>query len=419
MAGWGLDFGTTNSALARSDGGPARLATYGGQPTFRSILFFDPEERDGTGYPIPFTGPEALEHYLDVGSEGRLMQSIKSHLASRSLVGTSVFGRRVTIEDLVAKIVRDLVAAAAGDLGSIDGPVVVGRPVRYVGSKSEADDAWAEGRTRKALALAGLTDVRFVPEPVAAAWHYEQRLDSDETLLIADFGGGTTDYCLMNAGPSHRGRGTARILGTGGVGLAGDRFDGRILERRVAPLMGQGSLYRTPFGRDLEVPVRYFRQLVRWHRLSMLATPKNLRDLDGYLRASHEPEKLERFIHLVRDNLGFALAQAVEGTKVALSSELTTALRYEDDPVDLNEIIARTEFEAWIADDLAELDVALGATLANAGVDSVDRVFLTGGTAFVPAVRALFERRFGAERVTAGDHLTSVASGLALIAAQG
>jgi len=425
MNGIGLDFGTTNSALARAAGdGRAVLAqhtTGAGRRTsvFRSILFFDPNGQE-PGLPAPHTcGPDAIAHYLDCDGEGRLMQSMKSHLASRSLDATGVYGKRYRLEELIGGIVRDLRRSAEADLGPLRGPVVAGRPVRFAGAKDDDDDAFAEGRLREALAIGGFEDVRFELEPVAAAWHYEASLDHDEVVLIGDFGGGTSDFCLLEVGPSHKGSGgSERVLGTAGLGLAGDAFDQQILHRVVSPELGRGSDYRSLFGQELPLPAWVFRYLERWHRLSELASPRNLRMLRSYERTALEPERLAALIHLVECNLGYALYRRVEAAKVDLSAEERTTLAFSHGPIGLAAEVDRERFEGWIEPTIDRVRTCVNGLLADCGADiaSIDRVFLTGGSAQVPAVRRFFEQRFGADRVRSGDHLTSVASGLALLA---
>lgn len=424
MACYGLDFGTTNSAFCRSDGGHTRLARFasldGPTPVFRSVLFFDPEERDASGQVRGHTGPGALQAYEEKNGEGRLIQSIKSHLASRSLSGTSIYGRSVSVEELVAKIVRDLRRQAEADLGPIDGPVVVGRPVRYVGVDSELDDSFPVQRMRRALSLAGVDDVSFEYEPVAAAFHHERDLDHDELILVGDFGGGTTDFCLMTVGPSYRGQALRRerVLGAAGVGVAGDVFDGKLIRRLVAPALGRGSTFRTAFGKDLVVPDWWFVHLERWHRLSMLGAPKNVRAMEEVLRLAAEPERVAGLVHIVRDNLGFSLARSVEGTKISLSGADSATLLFDDGPIHVEEALSRPAFEGWIAADIRRIEGCLDGLLAKVGAaaDDVDVVFLTGGSGQVPSVRQLFVDRFGASKLRSGDHLTSVASGLALVA---
>src|ERR671925_1454720 len=208
----GLDFGTTNSAAAvATPDGSTVLATFAGDgyrtTTFRSVLYFDPEHRTPDRKPQAMAGPTAITSYLHADTRGRLMQSMKSHLSSRLFRETHVFGERYTLEDLIAVILRELRAAAEAQFGTLGTSVVVGRPVHFSGSGSEEDDAFALSRLRTALEQVGFEEIVFEFEPVAAAYEFESQLDHDELILIADFGGGTSDFSLMQVGPSVRRRG--------------------------------------------------------------------------------------------------------------------------------------------------------------------------------------------------------------------
>lgn len=429
MSAIGVDFGTTNSAIAwvppGGGGGRAEVATFtlNREPvrTFRSILYFEEECEWVRGRPEAWVGPAAIEHYLATDGEGRLMQSMKTFLASELVKGTNVFGYDYALERLIARILEGLWKGAHGQIGKrLDErpPLVIGRPVRFANAEDEADDRRAEGRLREAFAAAGFKDVELVMEPVAAALHYEASLERDETVLVADFGGGTSDFCLLRVGPSHRRnvRAPERILGTRGLGVAGDALDARIVQRLVAPALGAGSRYRTDTGAVLEIPRGVFGKLERWNELSFLKTRKNMEMLLGYARAALEPKKIRSLIHLVESNLGYRLFRAVEAAKVALSSAASTELRFVDEGLELAVPFTRAELESWIAPELAALGACVDALLAESGVapDAVDTVFLTGGTGQVPAVRRLFADRFGEARLRTGEFLTSIASGLAL-----
>lgn len=406
----GLDFGTTNSAVALpSASGEVTLAPLDGGGTYRSVLYFDPEERGPDRRPLAFGGREAIDRFHE-GDGGRLLQSLKSHLASRVFSATSIFGVRYTLEDLVARLVRLLLAKA--EVSRVR--AVVGRPVHFVSDEADDEgDARAEARLRQALLAAGLDEVVFELEPVAAAWRYERRLDHDELVLIADFGGGTTDLCLVQVGPGQRGRGRERVVGTDGVGLAGDAFDQRLLERVVAPHLGLGTRYRV-FDGMTDVPLWLYQHLSRWHLLSFLKTQKTERLLAEIHAGADAPEAIARFQLLVEEDLGLGLHRAVEDTKVALSSADHARLSFPD--LDLDVSVARADFEAWIAPDVARMGEAVDRLLARTGAspDDVDRVFLTGGTSLVPLVRHEFGRRFGEQKLVGGEELTTVASGLAL-----
>lgn len=413
----GLDFGTTNSALAvHTPDGHVALARFahGGRlkPTFRSLLFFDPERLDALKRPTPLAGPAAIARYLELESTGRLIQSLKAYLASRSFTRTRIDAHVMTLEELIAIVVRELIGGAEHHFGPLPRRAVVGRPVHF--GRPEDDD-FAESRLRQALERAGVEVLRFVLEPVAAAAHYASRLDREETVLIADFGGGTSDFSLLRMGPQQQ-----EVLGTEGVALAGDAFDARIVERVVSPALGKGSAYRSVFGKVQTVPNKLYAHLRRWHHLSFLKSQATFELLERLIATSLEPEKLEAFRHVIEADLGFRLHQAVERAKMALGEEQTTTLIFEAGPVSIRKLITRREMERWIAPELEAIEGALERLLAATGVEAsaVEHVFMTGGSSLVPAVRAIFARRFGEGRLTGGEQLTSVVSGLARIGAR-
>jgi len=244
----GFDFGTTNSSIALADAnGGVHVASFPQQgaqtESFRSLLYLE-RLREGRRTTIKsWSGPEGIEHYLHAEEKGRLIQSLKSFLASRSLQTTEIFGRRFALEDLVANILRDIRVRAEEQFGCPVREAVVGRPVRFVGAEFAADDEYAVQRLTRALNAAGFERVEFEFEPVAAAYYYESTLDHDELILIGDFGGGTSDFSLLHVGPSVRRRdGSRTVLGNQGLALAGDAFDGRIIRHLVSPALGSGRL---------------------------------------------------------------------------------------------------------------------------------------------------------------------------------
>lgn len=417
----GLDFGTTNSAVGiAAPDGQVTLARFphggGASDTFRSILYFHPDLRDRNNRLSPLAGARAIDRYLEAADEGRLMQSLKSYLADRTFERTTVFNRPHSLVDLLALLLRDLRARAEEQLGPLGRRIVVGRPVHFSNAAGPDDDAFAMGRLRAAVEAAGFDDVVFEHEPVAAAYYYETRLDHDELCLIADFGGGTSDFSVIQVGPSHRAQGASRILANDGVGIAGDVLDSRVLYQIVAPALGLGSTYTSMFGQTLTVPVWIYDRLRRWHHLSFLKSTKNVELLQEIADRSAEPEKIRALWHIIDDDLGYHLYRAVERAKVDLSAREATRFRFEDGPLVIEAPVTRAEFEAWIAADTAALAACVDRVLEAAGVTraDVDRVFMTGGTSFVPAVRRIFDERFGAAKIEAGGEMISVATGLAL-----
>ena len=412
----GVDFGTTNSSLALSDSaGQVRLAQYshatGTVDAYRSLLYFEQESESRRTTTRLFTGPRGIERYLGAETKGRLMQSLKSFLTSRSLVATDVFGKRRTLEELIAGLLKDLRVEAEAHFGHPIRHAVAGRPVRFAGSTSDADDDYAVGRLRKAFELAGFEHVEFELEPLGAAYYYRSTVERDELILIGDFGGGTSDFSVLRLGP-HR---QAELLGNAGVGLAGDAFDAKIIRHLVSPALGAGSMLRSTH-KLLPVPTWVHSKLERWHHLSLLRGKETIDMLLSVHAQAVEPGKIDALLYLVREDLGYRLHQSVQKVKSELSSSPRAEFRFSDGPIDLQATVARRDFETWIEEELAQIEACVDRLLASAGLPSteVDRVFLTGGTSFVPAVQRIFASRFGAEKLRAGHEFTSVACGLAL-----
>jgi len=418
----GLDFGTTNSSIARiAENGDVELArfSFNGAITesFRSLLYLERVQTEGRSTIKSWAGPVGIERYLEADDKGRLIQSLKSFLSSRSLQTTEIFGRRFQLEELVANVIRDIRVAAEKQFGSAIRRAVVGRPVRFVGAENDADDEFALSRLRVALQKAGFEEVEFEFEPVAAAYYYESTLDHDEQILIGDFGGGTSDFSLLKVGPLARKtrHGNRSVLGNEGLPLAGDAFDAKIIRHLVSPALGAGSLLNS-HGKLLPVPNWVYFKLERWHHLSFLRSRETLNMLQSVMTQAQESDKLKALLYLINHDLGFYLHRAVQKTKVALSQSESTSFQFEDGDVELNAQVKRAEFELWIAEELAGVERKVDALLKKTGVDAkdIDRVFLTGGSSFVPAVRRIFESRFGAEKIRTGDEFTSVARGLAM-----
>jgi hypothetical chaperone protein len=419
----GIDFGTTNSTVARALGkSQVELVAFptltGETFSFRSVLYLQQIKQAARTRTQTWTGPAAIEHYLAAENKGRLIQSLKSYLSDRSLTGTAVFGRHCTLEDLISRILADLRRHAERQFHTGISYAMAGRPVRFVGAETAEDEAFALGRLREAFAAAGFERIDFEMEPVAAAYAYEATLDHDELILIGDFGGGTSDFSLLHVGPGvrKRGRTPQDLLGNSGVGLAGDSFYARIVRKLVSPALGSDSLARSLNKLLPAVPAWIYANLERWHYLSFLRTSNVVEILKSARLRALEPEKIEALITLIDEDLGYHLHQAVQQLKFELSRSQSAEFHFRDGSMDLNIAVTRDSFEAWIADDLRTIEQCVDSLLETSGVSrrQVDRVFLTGGTSLVPAVRRIFEQRFGEQRIRTGNEFISVARGLAL-----
>lgn len=408
----GIDFGTTNSAVAIADAaGQVKLAQLpvpgGDAATWRSVLYFEP------GGALS-AGPAAIARYLETEGDGRLVQSIKSHLASDSFSATTIFGRRWSLEDMIAAFLRKIRESCGVELGR---RAVVGRPVRYWGAKDSDDDARAVSRMRGALDKAGFDDVIFEYEPNGAAARYATKLDHEELIVVADYGGGTTDFSVVRVGPKISG--AEAILATGGIAVSGDAFDARIIDAVVAPALGRGTSYRGEMGAEAPVPAWLYGHLRRWHYLSFLKSAETQRLLARVVQGALAPKLIDRLVTVIEEDLGLALHKGVEGCKVRLSHSDLDRVKV-DGGLDLDVPVARAAFEGWLQEDLDGIDNTLSKVLSDAGVEpsAVDRVFATGGSSLVPVVRQRLANRFGVEKVVGGDELTSVAWGLAVRARQ-
>lgn len=417
----GIDFGTSNTvvALASGDGRVATLRfDHAGTPlnVYASALCFWPDHRGAGLPPRAEGGPWAIEHFLDSSDPLRFIQSFKTFAASESFQSTTIFQQRFQFEDLLAAFLRTLTRHAGSDLDLGGARIVIGRPVRFSGATP--DDALAMQRYREAFGRLGVNDPRYVYEPVGAAFSFARTLERDATVLVADFGGGTSDFSVMRF-VRDGGALRAEPLGHAGIGVAGDAFDARIVEHVVAPRLGKGGSYRAFGNAVLPLPAHFFVTLSRWNELALMKGSGDLRELRELARTALDPAPLRDFVRLVEDDLGFPLYRAVSAAKVALSTRDEVEFRFSGSGIDIRAPIARAAFESWIAADLARIAATVDQVLeiARIGPDAIEKVFLTGGTSFVAAVQRLFAERFGHEKLTSADQFESIAQGLALIGA--
>jgi hypothetical chaperone protein len=416
----GLDFGTTNTVLSWAH--PHRPA----EPvvfhfltfllfSFRSALCFWDEGDETHPKVMREAGPWAIQRFIEASGECRFIQSLKAFAASRLFEQTYVYGRAYRFEDLFTTFFEALRKHATPQLDHLPRDVLVGRPVEYAGSRP--DPGLAMQRYQAALAPFGFERIRQVYEPVAAAFFYAQTLEASATVLVADFGGGTTDFSVIAFEKREGAQGLrASALGHSGVGVAGDRFDYRIIDQVVLPQLGKGTTYRS-MGKTLELPRSCFAAFANWHELSIMKTSRDFRDLKELLKFSDDPEPVGRFVRLVESDQGYSLYKAVTDAKEALSRDEVTRFSFRTASFAIESDITRALFEQWIAPELEAIEGALDDVLAKASISDreVDHVFLTGGSSFVPAVRRIFEKRFGAGRVDAGNEFVSIANGLATI----
>ena len=359
-------------------------------------------------------GQWAIDEFEENAPDCRFIKSIKTFAANPHFTNTQIYTGRYEFSDLMYAFLNSMRQHGQNQAAWDRSSIVIGRPIRFAGAAP--DENLAMERYRRALGKLGFERVNFVYEPLAAAYFFVRQLKGRATIFVGDLGGGTSDFSILKV-ESRDGVITPRPLASRGIGLAGDQFDSRIIDRVVAPALGKGTMYRG-LGKELDIPASYFNKLSHWNEFSMLRGSKFYRELLSLLKRAVEPDRIQRFIHFIDAEMMHELSVMVARTKRQLSSNGSARfeLMFEGEAIQAD--VTRSAFEGWIDNDLKKFDDLITATLQDAGVEAndIDTVFLTGGTSFVPAVQQLFRHRFGGAAIESRDQLISVANGLALIA---
>lgn len=404
----GIDFGTSNSTVALADATGARLITLeDGSPTLPSAVFW-PDDRG----PLQF-GRAAMATYLE-GEDGRLMRGLKSTLGSNLLEDKTLLGgRMVSFRTVIEAYFAFLKQRLEQEYGPLDA-VVLGRPVHFV----DGDDA-ADARAENALAdiarSLGFKHIAFQFEPIAAALHYEQSISREEIVMIVDIGGGTSDFSILRVSPT-RARAldrTADILATGGARIGGTDFDRNLSLAEVMPTLGYKA--HTHGGTGI-MPNHYFLDLATWHKINTLYVPRTLTDIKAMRHEIDQPELMDRLARVITEKSGHALAMRVEEGKIALTQEMTARLKLSDLTGGPNPLASRDKFDQVASPALGRIGAVMLDTLARAGLapQDIGTVFLTGGSAQMPNLRALIAGLMPGIPLSSGDMLGSVGTGLAL-----
>jgi hypothetical chaperone protein len=413
MIACGLDFGTSNSAIGVARDNAAALAPLeAGNTLMPSAVFFDYETKGRVLF-----GTDAIAAYVGQ-TEGRLMRALKSILGS-SLIDekTSLGNRMVPLAEVVGIFVRHLKCKAEEFAGQEITSVVHGRPVRFVDDDDKAD-ARAQEVLEAIARQAGFRDISFVYEPIAAAYHYERTVETEELVLIADIGGGTSDFSIVRIGPQRRERADrdGDVLANAGVRVGGTDFDSALNVATVMPLLGLGTHL---VEKNLPMPNALYHELATWATINFAYSHKKERELAELLSDAREPEKVGRLLKVVRQRLGHRLAFVVEDAKIALSGNDRAALSLAFVDNGLAAMVERVGLERAIEAKIARLHKTAGDCIAAAGLSAaaVDTIFLTGGSSRVPAVRTAIARAAPSARLAAGSDFLSVALGLTQMAA--
>jgi hypothetical chaperone protein len=408
----GVDFGTSNSTVGWvRPGQPTLLSLEDGKATLPSVVFFNADDEQ-----VRY-GRAALADYLE-GYDGRLMRSLKSLLGTSLMEGqTEVAGRALPFRQLLGHFIGEVKRRAECEAGRAFDRAVFGRPVYFVDDDPDADRL-AEDTLADIARSVGFTDIGFQYEPIAAAFDYESRIDREELVLIADIGGGTSDFSLVRLGPERADRLDRRddILATGGVHIGGTDFDKYLSLASVMPLLGHGSTLLS----GASVPSSYYFNLATWHTINQAYTRKSIAQLADLVRDAAEPDKLKRLQRLIDDRAGHWLAMRVEEAKIGLSDAPEVALDLDRlDPPELLRV-HRDLFTDAIAGMIDSVGATVQRLLDEAGVDPerVDTVFFTGGSSGVASLRERIAAIVPDARRVEGDLFGSIGAGLAIDAAR-
>lgn len=382
------------------------------QPHLLKSLLYFPNRKEA------FYGKNAIDQYFDREMEGRFFQSIKRLLPNSQFTGTALFGAHTKLENLISRFLSELITRIESQVGSIQGvPIHMGRPARY--SLDPENEALAITRFQTACELAGIKNPKFIEEPVAAAAAAET-FKQEETVLVADLGGGTSDYTLYRSQP----RLAPDVLAVHGAPVAGDALDSDFFQARLIEYFGSTIQYQRPFSSNvLTLPANLMKLLSKWHHHAFLreaSTWNFILTLRNELVDPKQKPLLENFITLVEENLGYQLHQQVEEMKVRLSSSESTAFEFKSYPIDIQTLVTVKEFEKIIADTTETINQAALETCRRGQIapSEVTVLQFTGGTSKVPFIRHTLSKSFPNARVVDQEVFTAVAEGLALLGLQ-
>ena len=439
----GMDFGTTNSGMAVSNGRSVQIIPLdpanNNPRVARTALYITNEQRiyigrdalnryfaQNVGRPvktkkvwigeIEIRGADMhyvtdVYVYVDVFSPGRLLLSIKTSLRDSDYPGTVIGQHYYSLENLIALYLNITKTRAEQHLGTPLKQVVLGRPVRFATSPEK--DRLAQVRLLQAAFQAGYETVYLQPEPIAAAYSYEASIQSPQNVLVFDFGGGTLDLTVMHLGE----RTSQRVLATGGIPVAGDVFDQKLVRAKLPRHFGEGS-YFGPRHKALTIPSWIYDSFSSWQTILELQTAENKRMLHDIAQTAQRRYQIEALEALVSSNYGLQMFDIVEQAKRTLSDKRGSTITLEGPGFKVQEFVTRSEFETIIRAEISAIDAHIDETMAASGLkpEQIDAVIRTGGSSQVPAFDEMLQSKFGPEKVRRVDTFSSVTAGLGIFA---
>jgi hypothetical chaperone protein len=410
---YAIDFGTTNSLISAADENgvlpPIPVDPSSPDPTIMRTILYSPSKDKW------FYGAGAIDTYGEMMADGRLFRSIKKYLPDESFTGTSIHGKRFTLHDLISVFLAELRDRANRHFDKDVESVVLGRPAAF--SLNPAHDEIAQNRLKAAALQAGFKNVEFCPEPIAAAHEFRHTLTEPKTVLIADFGGGTSDFTVLKM--SNTPFNAKDVMAVGGIPVAGDMFDGAIMKHMICPHFGTKVEYKLPLGSvTLKLPKNLINRMCSPADISFLARndiQNLLKDAQRWSLAKDDAQKMNHLFMLIEEHLGYKLFSSIEDTKIRLSENDSAIFNFKHYEIDIEEEIFSSDFRVAAHDQVERITTALDKTIKDAGIDNsqVDIVCCTGGTAKNPALNYELSKRFGKEKLQQHKHFHSVIGGLA------
>ncbi|MBK8903878.1 MAG: Hsp70 family protein [Anaerolineaceae bacterium] len=439
----GMDFGTTNSGMAVYDGRSVNIIPLdpanSNPRVARTALYITNEQQiyigrdalnryfeQNVGRPvktrkvwigeIEIRGADMhyvtdVYVYVDVFSPGRLLLSIKTSLRDSDYPGTVIGQHYYSLENLIALYLNITKTRAEQHLGQPLRQVVLGRPVRFATDPTK--DRLAQIRLLQAAFQAGYETVYLQPEPIAAAYSYETTIDRPQNVLVFDFGGGTLDLTVMRLGE----RANQRVLATGGIPVAGDVFDQKLVRAKLPRHFGEGS-YFGPRHKALTIPNWIYDAFSSWQTILELQTAENKKMLRDIAQTAQRRYQIEALESLVASNYGLQMFDIVEQAKRTLSDKRGSTITLEGPGFKVQEFVTRSEFETIIRAEIQAIDAHIDETMAASGLkaEQIDAVIRTGGSSQIPAFDEMLQRKFGPDKVQRVDTFSSVTAGLGIFA---
>ncbi|MDQ0965473.1 putative chaperone protein [Flavobacterium sp. W4I14] len=409
---YGIDFGTTNSALSIYDEEKKEIVDTISIP---SLIYFTEVKSviDGESHIV---GEKAIDAYLSDGMKGRFIKSIKQILSRTTFTETRIHNKRYTASDLVTLILKDLKEKADLITREDCQKAIIGRPV-FFDDDNTMKDTLAQTRLKKAAESAGFSDVRFQFEPIGAAFAYEKTIKKKERVLVADLGGGTTDFTYLILDPEKVGSKDRKndMIASGGIYIGGDSLDSAFMWDKGTPYFGKNTMYEATPGKVLNVPKSLFANICTWDKMNFFNGLKIQKEIEEYYYYSGNDPKFKNLITLIENNLGYSLFRSIEKTKIELSDQPVSTFAYSNMEIEIDEDISLDQYNSIIEKDINKIDAYLDQFMETYKIkpEDIDCLFLTGGTSMVSAVQNLFKTKFPHIPLNSGDNFKSVAKGLA------